>query len=719
MTSNNNQVIKNYTWDNYPADINWIKINDDKYQYLKNNLINRTFPLLVSADKTILLNGLIKVLNLMRIKFGEVNDENLYHQLVQNDLLDLRAILAMMLPYISDEVDGKVDEKKHQLKKLEDIYLKVNSDGSYVYTNSQYNRCIRHMDKTGHITYSFRPFLKEYFDDHLELLLMSIDMVSNKLYVNWIDVLPVKMNKYQNMELYKQTKMKIMGETMIDNKQPYTNLKKKFDLLHNLNWSELDKNDIREFSEKWNKFLNSNNKKENTILFYFYLFFARNYKYKDRLITEGKLIEPIEPIESGDMDIKTESIQNAKEGLKGVPIRDIYTFIQSRNNSFDIFVNQKIKGTGKINASLINNYIDPNPGVSYQDIYNVVSNHLYDQIKNIKWLIYDIIIDDKPLTYIVYLEKLLDLKSIWSNKRWPQLELDEINLFTNQWKKFLDSFDINDNTILLHFYFFFTKYHRNSSKLIQDGKLILTKDIIDQDNKEDDDEDNIIITPDLTRDAKVGLLNVPVEEIYLFLYDQLESFQKTWFYYLIKIKKQMYVNEDKKSQIYITPKNIYNYAKSLISYVNENKKYVQGSKLWYSLKPPIINMFLIRILDIENTQNNWSKSNWFNINKYIKRLYPNIADYRLLSVNYSMHKLIKEKLVDVIFESMIYNGLLSEFVPNKALTDSAIIALNNNNENDKEKYLWSQMKKQFFSGQNKEDYGSNAYYFVTQNIMTN
>ena len=238
--------------------------------------------------------------------------------------------------------------------------------------------------------------------------------------------------------------------------------------------------------------------------------------------------------------------------------------------------------------------------------------------------------------------------------------------------------------------------------------MVLTRETTDD---EEEQEENIRITPEITQNARIGLRDVPVDEFYLFLHNQLASFKKTWFYYMIKIKGQQYLssNDDYDFTLYVTPKNVYNYCKSLVHYTSPNGKYLEIPRLWYSLKPELLELVLIRMLDIADpVQNNWEQLNWFNINNYIRRFYAvSYYDARLLSINKSIHTMIRTQLVDIIFESLIYHGLLSEFRPNSSITDDSLI------RGDKKTYRHKQMKEQYFTGQNLKKYSNHAYYFMT------
>ena len=612
MTNNTrySSIINTISWDTFfdTEQYFFITLNDTHYNYIMQNVIYTTFPKLNKSDQTLLINGMVRVLNIIYMRFATISnpmlDENIFwNQLCQNNNLDLRAILSNLLPFINDNVK---DEKKHQLQKLQDLYTMKTPDGEYVYTNSQYNRCVRYRGIDSNKIYIYeRPYDSTYFVQHLELLLSSICTMENKLCINWVDVLPVKMNQYKNTQLYHDT--------------------------------------------------------------------------YDKLNMEEK---------------------------------EIY---------------------------LVNSYIDVNPGLSFSDIYNVLSNHMFHEIKNIKWIIYDAIINSNAssITYIEYIETIINIEQIWKKITWAQLTNHERNIFILEWKKFLDSVDILENTILNKLYFFFCEYHVNSRELIRQSLLILTRNMDDIDNINDQDNE-FMITPETTRDAKIGLAQVPIHEIYLFFFDQITAFMKTWYYYYIKIKNKptttKYIDHFQYNNlnIYITPKNIYNFSKSLTHYMinnddidAESSEYVEIPKYWTSLSTDLINMILTRILNIHNTtnglsRNDWSTSNWFNISRYLRELYP-ISEPDIHTINEMIYLKIRQVLPDVIFESMIYHGLLSEFVPNENITNDAKISsiIGTQDDTKKSKHRHLQMKNMYFSGINRSDYENQCWYYLTSDTYKN
>jgi len=588
----NNTVVNNSNnWNDLPSDFYWIKAGDNRHQYIRHQLIDEVFPVLSSSDKELLLDSVVKIINLICLKFSfrnnrSKNENLLWEQLTQNKLLDLRAILLLSLPYIDD---NETDDNKRSLRRLRDLYLELNPRGNYKYTNSQYNRCVRHHIR-GKTSVLDRPFLKEYFLDHLEMILMSIETSANKLYVNWVDVLPVTMNSYTETQLYADTVSKILATHT----------------------------------------------------------------------TESRV-------------------------------------------------------------RLIHNYIDPNPGISYQDMYNVISNHLYHQIKNYRWLIYDIVIDQVPVSYITYLESKFDFGDIWDDLTWSQISPNSANKFIYEWRKFLDSAQtsIIDGSILFNFHYYFSKYYRKATELVSEKKLIPHSNI----ELEEEDEDTVRITMEAIRISIQGISDVPTEDIYAFFYSQLSAFKTSWYYYLTRIKREPYL--DKQSHkiasgseidIYTTPKNIYNYCKSMVSYMDDKfvQKFVQIPHHWVSLKPNLIEMILIRLLDIPTgytdfRKNNWNGFNWFSIGNYIKKIYPNVIEkIDFIKINHLLHLSIRTKLVDAVFESLIYHGLLSDFRPNKSITDE-----NTNTAGFSEQYQLDQILKQYFTGAVKTNFETNAYYYIT------
>ena len=118
----------NKTW-NQLTD-NWIIYTDIRYQFIQQNVVTNVFPSLNTEDTQLLTNAIVQIINFIYIKFEfknnpSKNEDLLWHQLTQNNAMDLKAILAMTLPFIND---NESNDNKNKLRKLTDIYLEKNID---------------------------------------------------------------------------------------------------------------------------------------------------------------------------------------------------------------------------------------------------------------------------------------------------------------------------------------------------------------------------------------------------------------------------------------------------------------------------------------------------------------------------------------------------------------------------------------------------------------
>lgn len=192
-------------------------IRQDFINDIYQNVVVRTFPLLQESHKRILLDYLINLLNLIVYSFNfDLDNSVIYeHQFRQNNYQDVVALLLLLVPYINDDTNTK----KQTIKSLNDIFVAkkdpnvdLNKESpEYIYSNLQYNRCIRN---PGNIVE--REYKRDYLDHNYYLLLNTIRTISNKLYVNWIDVLPYDLTTYKYQKLYIDTVDKFNNGTLDD-----------------------------------------------------------------------------------------------------------------------------------------------------------------------------------------------------------------------------------------------------------------------------------------------------------------------------------------------------------------------------------------------------------------------------------------------------------------------------------------------------------------------
>jgi hypothetical protein len=193
---------------------------------------------------------LVALINFIAIRFNfNLDTPDIYiYQLKQNNNRDIYALFNLLLPFI-DDMEGSfylhkqiydladISTKKVNNNKLSKGFVERSKEphldnitkNPYLITNLEYNRSNKSIDYLSDITkteiseeakFTYKEYnsndendknkyFKEYsfcIDDVLNnfyLLLNSIDQISNKLYINWINIRPII--DYKNSNLYKKT----------------------------------------------------------------------------------------------------------------------------------------------------------------------------------------------------------------------------------------------------------------------------------------------------------------------------------------------------------------------------------------------------------------------------------------------------------------------------------------------------------------------------------
>ena len=92
--------------------------------------------------------------------------------------------------------------------------------------------------------------------------------------------------------------------------------------------------------------------------------------------------------------------------------------------------------------------------IGYNTLYGTIVNFLYNDIKKIKWMIYDIIYDDNTIPTIIYINEKIQINNINNNDNFEKSE--EYNNSLNLWNNLNDSEIINFKSLIL-FYVNFKK----------------------------------------------------------------------------------------------------------------------------------------------------------------------------------------------------------------------------------------------------------------------
>lgn len=564
-------------------------------------VMDKMFPILNKNDKTFLAEQLFKIMNVISIKFNfDLSNRSIYeHQFMQNNARDIRGLVLLMLPFIDEGYMSMTN-----IKSLNELYIAKKKDGvqditkgqpKYIYSNIQFNRCLRKKDESLNIVPDKEiEFNKDHVIHNTYLIMESLNEMANKLYVNWINIRPISNSDYMNSSLYKET-------------QKHTD---------NMTYSY------------WDPIKNNQN----------------GYSYR---------------------------------------------------------------------------------GLSVGDIYNTISKYLYDDIKDIKWLIYDIVIDSYVYPYIIILSKLIELSYALNGINWEALTNEEVELFETKWRTLIqkalrnDSYDGYSNDVIViilkSIIVFFERGYRDLDDAIADGYIKINANLNDEDDQDEEPEERTI------RQATLASLipsieSVKPKHIYNYLKLTINKFLNTWYgirlteynknskTYRILTLEELRTKESDFS-VNASSKIIYNFCKSF-THQTINGRFTLMPRLWKSLSTLQKDEIVSRL----NTSN-FKTQNWFKINRILKNVY-NIPDNEINTVNSDFFTQIHGRIHKIVFDVLTTNGILSEFIPDAAITDNNRLPTD---LNEKSKKIGQLLDKNVMKDTNGQilDKWKKSYYFLT------
>lgn len=288
-------------------------------------------------------------------------------------------------------------------------------------------------------------------------------------------------------------------------------------------------------------------------------------------------------------------------------------------------------------------------GLPIRDIYQTISYHFYHDIKKIKWLFYV----ENNISYYKILNNLLgiDFKESWE-------ELIDKNLFIFNINLLLKNNPILIKTIIK---FLYTNYSQKK-KIRKEFPINIENKDLDDENKEE--EENILILLEKIKDNEL-------EEIVF----KLNNNEENYFYeYLSEVYLDYRESFYYKRELDIPIKLLYNYSKSIL---RKNKDKFDIYELNYDSLDDFKKIFLKRLVGDDYS--------WFNVN--------------LTRYNISLDKVklyFKNNIIDIIFESQIKHGILTQFKPNPSIKDNKILKklyIKENKKKFKQSYHWGYLEK--------------------------
>ena len=377
-----------------------------------------------------------------------------------------------------------------------------------------------------------------------------------------------------------------------------------------------------------------------------------------------------------------------------------------------------------INQSDIYREYDYN-GINLEDIYNTLVNDYYHNIKRNKWLIFEVDNNNVIILIIQILHDILNIDNIINDKQWNILNESQQDLFEKNWIKMITALQKQSNlmnysyeilkSVLSYFVSYFefhyneinflvknNKYIKlpNSSQEIEEEELEIEGEIIKIINKKNFDNMNII-------EFINAIKNVPAEHIYNFLYNEINEIKNTSYKHLLfddnglKNLKFNKINLNDTDSYILTPKNYYNFSKSLLykNIENEDNEDKILSILWDGLAVEEKYAIAIRL------NQNFDNQKWFDIKNILKKINytDNIQKYTEV-----IYQKIRKNLIDLTFENLIRKGCICKFMYNPEVSDSKILTENYETKN---KTFADNMKKYVLTNEKIKEY-EKAYYYV-------
>jgi len=684
-------------------------LNRNRKLYMSNLIKNKILPNLLQNEFDILLKYLFNIIEYISIRFAisAINYESFWHQLTQNNNRDILAFFNLLLPYIDDK-DGTFDLHK-QIYKLDDISLKKNpymvntideSINKYLISNIQYN-----MFQESEIAYSLDNINKNF-----SLLLETIDRISNKLYVNWLNVIPFTLNNYTESNLFKSS-IQLM----------YLN---KFD--YNIADISINSRIIKI------KFNNLQLKKT---------FFCPSHKLTDIDASDNTLPDIYNLYRS---DTSIDLIQEKLIQNKGISIGDIFNTIY-----YDLFYDVLHIKWLIYQSTFDNNDIDEiyikifNENIAIPQLYlNIKWNELQRKQQQIfisKWTSFlnKIPIINTPTNinskgYFNLLYNIIIFMERNYNKINSIIKTYNYNRIT-----LVTKFDVIDNDDVFNN----REIDISPIELINRIKVLPIEDIYTylletiQKFMSTWYGKNIILD---IKNTKNGITMNGLSE-YKFNYDS--YFEESIATNDLHKYGADFSDIDFPEILTIKYKFVYNFAKAFVLIYDQQQKedklnpYVRS--MWYNMNQrdrvdmiKLLNKSYYEAMKENNENEDSDKLNLMSFRSYYKRIYSNTTKkynnkylfesgntkYKKNIIDLGMYignqfyQHIRDKLVNITFECHIMKGLLGELIFNKNLTDKVILG---DSFDTFKRNQYDNIKKHIFTSKNIKEYNENAYYYLT------
>lgn len=200
-------------------------ISLDFQEYIK-KVIKNIFTNLIAGHLELIQRYTILLIDTIAYKFNynNTNINNFHEQLIQNNNRDIISIMYLLLPYIDDKDNFELFKQINILsditcKKKPNADMNDQSSNLYLISNFQFSRCFNNNMMIENIKIlqdrqSFTEIHNSYYEYRyttldlevsFKLVLDTIEQINSKLYINWINVIPLTLKNYKNSNKYKNS----------------------------------------------------------------------------------------------------------------------------------------------------------------------------------------------------------------------------------------------------------------------------------------------------------------------------------------------------------------------------------------------------------------------------------------------------------------------------------------------------------------------------------
>lgn len=332
-------------------------------------------------------------------------------------------------------------------------------------------------------------------------------------------------------------------------------------------------------------------------------------------------------------------------------------------------------------------------------LYGTVTNFLYRDIKDIKWMIYDYSNNNKTFPTIIMMRPEIPLVDM-SKIPWDRMDKRTKDVLEESWKNIQQRLKSSNyyNTFRLFkpLILFYLRSIKNNKKKIKKLRItekclkILFGDNFENDLEEEEEIDKKIYSR-TDRDVDQCLLNnlskITCEEISKYIFESVQKFRYTWYGYMCTSSNGQILNEqnynakfqqifgttceirkNNKLEGYVTLKIFYNFFKllTLNNFSSNNFKNLSESGEWDSLINENKDLFIKKM-------NRTDLESWFNIKNTLKIVYGSTKDINFLHTKV-IEKFNNENYIPIIVTiTLVINGMLSHIKYNKMLTNNNFI----------------------------------------------